>query len=62
MSRHTLSRIDRVAQMSLQEEIIAKKKLELIEKQKTAELAKQVVAAQTGNSSKPKKEKPATLQ
>lgn len=61
MSRHTLSRIDRVAQMSIQEEIIAKKKLELIEKQKTAELAKQVVAAQ-GNSSKPKKEKPATLQ
>lgn len=62
MSRHTLSRIDRVAQMSIQEEIIAKKKLELIEKQKTAELAKKVISAQTGNSSKPKKEKSATLQ
>lgn len=42
MSRHQLSRVDRVAQMSIQEEIIAKKKLEIIEKQKTAELAKQV--------------------
>lgn len=42
MSRHQLSRVDRVAQMSIQEEIIAKKKLELIEKQKTTELAKQV--------------------
>lgn len=55
MSRHT-SRIERVAQMSVQEEIIARKKLELIEKQKTVELAKQVVAAQTGTT-KPKKEK-----
>lgn len=50
MSRHTLSRIDRVAQMSMQEEIIARKKLEIIEKQKTAELAKQVVAAQSGST------------
>lgn len=59
MSRHQLSRVDRVAQMSIQEEIIAKKKLELIEKQKTTELAKQVVAAQTGNSkNQSKKEKP----
>lgn len=32
--------------MSMQEEIIARKKLEIIEKQKTTELAKQVVAAQ----------------
>lgn len=45
--------------MSIQEEIIAKKKLEIIEKQKTTELAKQVVAAQTGSSKNPtKKEKP----
>lgn len=58
MSRHSISRMDRVAQMSIQEEIIAKKKLEIIEKQKTAELAKQVVAAQSGNASKAKKEKP----
>lgn len=34
--------------MSMQEEIIAKRKLELLEKQKTAELAKQVQAAQSG--------------
>lgn len=52
MSRHTLSRMDRVAQMSIQEEIIAKKKLELIEKQKTVELAKKVVAAQSAVKSK----------
>ncbi len=38
--------------MSMQEEIIAKRKLELLEKQKTAELAKQVQAAQTGGKSK----------
>lgn len=38
--------------MSMQEEIIAKRKLELLEKQKTAELAKQVQAAQSGKSSK----------
>lgn len=63
MSRHTLSRIDRVAQMSMQEEIIARKKLEIIEKQKTAELAKQVVAAQSNSSGKSaiKKEKPTTV-
>lgn len=52
MSRHTLSRMDRVAQMSIQEEIIAKKKLELIEKRKTVELAKKVVAAQSTIKSK----------
>lgn len=46
MSRFNLSRNDRVAQMTKQEELIAKKKLEILEKQKTAELAKQVVAAQ----------------
>lgn len=57
MSRHTLSRIDRVAQMSMQEEIIARKKLEIIEKQKTAELAKQVVAAQSSGKPANKKEK-----
>lgn len=67
MSRHSLARIDRVAQMSMQEEIITKKKLEIIEKQRTAELAKQVAAAQAAsvptnscsgnNGSKLKKEK-----
>ncbi|XP_037037029.1 uncharacterized protein LOC119074838 isoform X2 [Bradysia coprophila] len=57
MSRRSMTtRIDRVAQMSMQEEIIAKRKLELLEKQKTAELAKQVQAAQTGGKSS-KKEK-----
>lgn len=50
MSRHALSRVDRVAQMSIQEEIIARKKLEILEKQRTAELAKQVVAAQSRQS------------
>lgn len=59
MSRHSLSRIDRVAQMSMQEEIIARKKLEILEKQKTAELAKQVVAAQTASSKPSKKDKAA---
>ncbi|GAB0086661.1 G-patch domain-containing protein [Sergentomyia squamirostris] len=48
----TISRNDRVAQMTKQEEIIAKKKLELVEKQKTAELAKQIAAATNeGNTS-----------
>lgn len=46
MSRH-LSRVDRFAQMSKQEEVIAKKRQEILEKQKTAELAKQVAAAQS---------------
>lgn len=39
----------RVAQMSRQEEVIARKRQELLEKQKTNELAKQVVAAQSGS-------------
>lgn len=51
MSRHQTfhfrgEREGRVAQMSRQEEVIAKKRQELLEKQKTSELAKQVVAAQ----------------
>lgn len=55
MSRHTSfqfrgEREGRVAQMSRQEEIIARKRQELIEKQKTNELAKQVVAAQSGTT------------
>lgn len=37
----------RVAQMSRQEEIIARKRQEILEKQKTSELAKQVAAAQS---------------
>lgn len=40
-------RIDRFAQMSKQEEIIAKKRQEILEKQRTAQLAKAVAAAQT---------------
>lgn len=50
--------------MSMQEEIIAKRKLELLEKQKTAELAKQVQAAQTGGkpSKKEKESKAAHTQ
>lgn len=43
----------RVAQMSRQEEVIARKRQELLEKQKTNELAKQVVAAQTGTAATP---------
>lgn len=46
MSQRNSSRIDRFAQMSKQEEIIAKKRQELLEKQRTAELAKAVAAAQ----------------
>lgn len=46
--------------MSAQEEIIARKKLEILEKQKTAELAKQVVAAQAAANKPTKKEKAAT--
>ncbi|XP_034489001.1 formin-like protein 20 isoform X5 [Drosophila innubila] len=40
-------RVDRFAQMSKQEEIIAKKRQEILEKQRTAQLAKAVAAAQT---------------
>ncbi|KAH8359078.1 hypothetical protein KR093_004205 [Drosophila rubida] len=40
-------RIDRFAQMSKQEEIIAKKRQEILEKQRTAQLAKAVAAAQS---------------
>uniref|UniRef100_B3P2E3 GG12860 n=1 Tax=Drosophila erecta TaxID=7220 RepID=B3P2E3_DROER len=39
-------RVDRFAQMTKQEEIIAKKRQEILEKQKTAQLAKAVAAAQ----------------
>lgn len=53
MSRHSNfhfrgEREGRVAQMSRQEEVIARKRQEILEKQKTNELAKQVVAAQSG--------------
>lgn len=48
--------------MSLQEEIIAKRKLELLEKQKTAELAKQVQAAQSGGKSSKKETKTTSAQ
>lgn len=44
MSRQILSRSDRVAQMTKQEELIAKKKREIIEKQKNAELTKTIAA------------------
>lgn len=47
MSQRNSSRIDRYAQMSKQEEIIAKKRQEILEKQRTAELAKAVAAAQS---------------
>ncbi|XP_030375781.1 SURP and G-patch domain-containing protein 1 isoform X1 [Scaptodrosophila lebanonensis] len=40
-------RVDRFAQMTKQEEIIAKKRQEILEKQRTAQLAKAVAAAQT---------------
>lgn len=51
MSRHTNfqfrgEREGRVAQMNRQEEVIARKRQEILEKQKTNELAKQVAAAQ----------------
>ncbi|XP_023297545.2 putative uncharacterized protein DDB_G0271606 isoform X2 [Lucilia cuprina] len=47
MAQRNSSRIDRFAQMSKQEEIIAKKRQEILEKQRTAELAKAVAAAQS---------------
>lgn len=55
MSRHTSfqfrgEREGRVAQMSRQEEVIARKRQELLEKKRTNELAKQVAAAQTSTS------------
>lgn len=40
----------RVAQMSRQEEVIARKRQALLEKQKTSELAKKVAAAQSGST------------
>uniref|UniRef100_A0A1B0D1G0 Uncharacterized protein n=1 Tax=Phlebotomus papatasi TaxID=29031 RepID=A0A1B0D1G0_PHLPP len=57
----TTTRNDRVAQMSKQEEIIAKKKRELIEKQRTAELAKAIAAATNeGNTATSTSATPAT--
>lgn len=58
MSRHTNFQFrgererqeGRVAQMSRQEEVIARKRQEIREKQKTNELAKQVVAAQSSTT------------
>lgn len=55
MSRYTNfhfrnEREGRVAQMTKQEEVIARKRQEILEKQKTTELAKQVVAAQASTS------------
>ncbi|XP_017467652.1 PREDICTED: SURP and G-patch domain-containing protein 1 isoform X3 [Rhagoletis zephyria] len=47
MAQRNNARIDRFAQMSKQEEIIAKKRQEILEKQRTAQLAKAVAAAQT---------------
>ncbi|XP_061399201.1 protein diaphanous homolog 1 [Musca vetustissima] len=52
MSQRPASRIDRFAQMSKQEELIAKKRQEILEKQRTAELAKKVVAQQMANKLK----------
>uniref|UniRef100_A0A1L8DFK1 Putative splicing factor arginine/serine-rich 15 isoform x1 n=1 Tax=Nyssomyia neivai TaxID=330878 RepID=A0A1L8DFK1_9DIPT len=50
----SITRNDRVAQMTKQEEVIAKKKRELIEKQRNAELAKQIAAATNeGNNDVP---------
>lgn len=55
MSRYTnfqfrVEREGRVAQMNRQEEVIARKRQEIIDKQKTSELAKQVVAAQCSST------------
>ncbi|SPP84372.1 SURP and G-patch domain-containing protein 1 isoform X1 [Drosophila guanche] len=46
MAQRNHPRVDRFAQMSKQEEIIAKKRQEILEKQRTAQLAKAVAAAQ----------------
>lgn len=59
MSRQ-LSRSDRMAQMSKQEELIAKKKLEILEKQRTAELAK-VIAANMSNKATTSGSEPETI-
>lgn len=68
MSRHSNfhfrgEREGRVAQMSRQEEVIARKRLELLEKQKTNELAKQVAAAQSnsGNDATPQPAPPVPI-
>lgn len=47
MAQRNNARIDRFAQMTKQEEIIAKKRQEILEKQRTAQLAKAVAAAQS---------------
>ncbi|KAL9873073.1 uncharacterized protein ACN427_014052 isoform 1-T1 [Glossina fuscipes fuscipes] len=47
MSQRNSARVDRFAQMSKQEELIAKKRQEILEKQRTSELAKAVAAAQS---------------
>nr|XP_036233104.1 SURP and G-patch domain-containing protein 1 isoform X1 [Bactrocera oleae]XP_036233106.1 SURP and G-patch domain-containing protein 1 isoform X1 [Bactrocera oleae] len=47
MAQRNNARIDRFAQMTKQEEIIAKKRQEILEKQRTVQLAKAVAAAQT---------------
>lgn len=51
MSRQLLSRSDRVAQMTKQEELIAKKKREILEKQKTAEQLKALTENMTKKTS-----------
>lgn len=58
MSRYTSfhfrgEREGRVAQMTKQEEVIARKRQEILEKQRTTELAKQVVAAQVSSNATP---------
>lgn len=47
MSQRNIPRVDRFAQMSRQEELIARKRLEIQAKQRTAELARAVAAAQS---------------
>lgn len=56
MSRNGMTRSDRVAQMTKQEELIAKKRQEIEEKMRTRTLAKAVAEAQSGTT-KPKKHK-----
>ncbi|XP_055375049.1 SURP and G-patch domain-containing protein 1 isoform X2 [Condylostylus longicornis] len=44
--KRNFTKVDRVAQMTMQEELIAKKKQEILEKQRTKEIGKQIAAAQ----------------
>lgn len=58
MPRINYTRTDRIAQMSKQEQLIAQKRQQILEKQRTLQMAKQIAAEATKNSTGENEEEP----